>query len=74
MWTKSARQAAQVVELEQLRASSALVRYSNTAFRGLTTGIIIGGSFVAFYHLGFLKGFAVAAALVALQWFAFKKR
>lgn len=74
MWTKSARQAAQVVELEQLRASSALARYGNTAFRGLTTGVAIGGTFVAFYHLGFFKGAAVAAVLFGLRWLAFKKR
>lgn len=74
MWIKSARQAAQVVEMEQLRASSALIRYGNTAIRGLATGIVIGGTFVALYHLGFLKGVIVAAALVGLQWFAFKKR
>lgn len=74
MWTKSAQRAAQTVELEQLRASSALARYGNTAIRGLTTGIVIGGTFVALYHLGFLKGVIVAVALLGLQWFAFKKR
>ena len=74
MWIKSARQAAQVVEMEQLRASSALARYGNSAIRGLATGIVIGGTFVALYQLGFLKGVIVAAALVGLQWFIFKKR
>jgi hypothetical protein len=73
MWTKTASPKVQEAELGQLGFNAAIGRYSATALRGLATGLIIGAIFIAFYHLGFLKGAIAAAVLIGARAYASKK-